>query len=189
MKSNLSIASRLTLVTLALTGVAYPLTMTGLAQTLFHWRANGSLVSRADGRYVGSALIGQAFHGAGYFHSRPSAAGEGYDGADSSASNLGPTSAALRKRIAAERDRLLRENPEADGPPPVDLLTTSASGLDPDVSPEAAFWQVPRVARARHLDPARVRALVDAHIQRRQLGVLGEPRVNVLLLNLALERE
>jgi len=189
MRKTLDVALRLTLVTLVLTGLAYPLAMTGLAQVMFPRRADGSVVLAENGRVVGSELIGQAFHAAAYFQGRPSAAGTGYDGANSSGSNLGPTSAALRARVQAEVQRLRDDNPEANAPVPSDLVTTSASGLDPDISPDAASWQVARVARARNLDPERVRALVEAHTEGRQLGVLGERRVNVLLLNLALDRE
>jgi K+-transporting ATPase ATPase C chain len=189
MWKTLNVAFRLTVVTLLLTGLAYPLAMTGLAQVVFPSRANGSLVVGEGGRVVGSELIGQPFHDAAYFQPRPSAAGDGYDGSNSSGSNLGPTSAKLRDRVAAELSRLQNENAEATGSVPADLVTASASGLDPDISPEAALWQVARVAGARHVDRGRVRALVDAHTTRRQLGVLGERRVNVLLLNLALDRE
>jgi K+-transporting ATPase ATPase C chain len=184
----LDIATRLTVVTLLLTGLAYPLAMTGLAQVIFPRRANGTLVSGEGGRIVGSELIGQAFHDATYFQPRPSAAGDGYDGANSSGSNLGPSSAKLRDRIVADLARLKSENAEAGSPVPSDLVTASASGLDPDISPEAALWQVSRVARARQVDPERVRALVERYTQERQLGFLGERRVNVLLLNLALDR-
>jgi K+-transporting ATPase ATPase C chain len=186
---TLDIAARLTVVTLVLTGLAYPLAMTGLAQVMFPRRANGTLARDTGGRIIGSELIGQTFHGAGYFQPRPSAAGAGYDGANSSGSNLGPSSASLRTRATAELSRLRTENPDATGPLPGDLVTASASGLDPDISPDAALWQVARVARARHVDPERVRALVAAHTEPRQFGILGEPRINVLLLNLALDRE
>jgi K+-transporting ATPase ATPase C chain len=186
---TLDVALRLTLVTLALTGLAYPLAMTGLAGLMFPRRSHGSLIAGEGGRIVGSELIGQAFHEPAYFQPRPSAAGEGYDGANSSGSNLGPTSAKLRSRVEADLRRLQVENPDSQDPVPVELVTASASGLDPDLSPKAALWQVPRVARARQVDPARVRALLDAHTQGRTFGVLGEPRVNVLLLNLGLDRE
>ena len=189
MLKTLDIAFRLTIVTLVLTGLAYPLAMTALAQTLFPARANGSLVAGPGERIVGSELIAQAFTGPAYFHPRPSAAGDGYDATNSGASNLGPTSAKLRDRVAAELARLSKENPGAHDPVPADLATTSASGLDPHLSPGAALWQVPRVAQARGVDEERVKALVGAHTEGRDLGFLGEDRVNVLLLNLALDQE
>lgn len=187
MLETLTVAARLAVVTLALTGIAYPLAVTGLAQAFFPHRAAGSPIAAGDGRIVGSEWIGQTFADPGYFHSRPSAAG--YDASASAGSNLGPTSAALRARVQAESERLLAENPDARGPIPADLLTTSGSGLDPHVSPEAARWQAPRVARARGVEVSRVEALVEARTEARQLGVLGEPRVNVLRLNLDLDRE
>ncbi len=187
MKQELSIALRMTLVTLVLTGLAYPLLMTGLAQALFPDQANGSLVSR-DGQVVGSALLAQAFANPAYFQPRPSAAGAGYDAAASSGSNLGPTSQKLRDRVAADVERLKAENPRAPGPVPAELVTTSGSGLDPHVSPEAARWQAVRVAAARHLSLAEVEALVSLRTEARSLGFLGEPSVNVLLLNLDLDQ-
>ncbi|WNG53659.1 potassium-transporting ATPase subunit KdpC [Archangium gephyra] len=188
MLSTLLIGLRAALVTLVLTGVLYPLAVTGLSQVLFHEEANGSLVTNEKGQVVGSALIGQGFSRPGYFQPRPSAAGNGYDAAASSGSNLGPTSQKLRDRAVAEAERLREENPDAPGPVPAELVTTSGSGLDPHLSPEAVRWQVPRVARARQVAPERVLAVVDAHTEGRTLGVLGEPRVNVLQLNLALDR-
>lgn len=170
-----------------LTGVAYPLVVTGIAQALFPHRANGSLVGR-DGRIVGSERIGQAFDGPAWFHGRPSATRPvPYDATASGGSNLGPTNPGLIAAVRARADALRAEDPDAKGPIPVDLVTTSASGLDPDISPAAALWQAGRVARVRGVDEARVRALVEAHVEGRQLGILGEPRVDVLSLNLALE--
>jgi potassium-transporting ATPase KdpC subunit len=188
MKSELFIALRVSLATLVLTGVLYPLVVTGGARLLFPHEADGSLVTDERGQVVGSALIGQGFTQPAYFQPRPSAAGNGYDGAASSGSNLGPTSQKLRDRAVAEAGRLRGENPEAPGPVPAELVTTSGSGLDPHLSPEVARWQVARVAKARGVAPERVLAVVDAHVEGRTWGVLGEPRVNVLALNLALDR-
>ncbi|BDG04154.1 potassium-transporting ATPase subunit KdpC [Anaeromyxobacter oryzae] len=182
-------AVRATVVTLVLTGLAYPLVVTAFARVLFPWRAGGSLVSDDSGRVVGSELIAQGFAGAAYFQPRPSAAGDkGWDAAASSGSNLGPTSRKLRERAVADQARLARENPEAPGPVPVELVTASGSGLDPHLSPAAALWQAPRVARARGVSLERVRALLHEMEEGRDFGILGEPRVNVLMLNLALDR-
>lgn len=183
------VAVRATAVTLILTGLAYPLLMTGLGQLLFPSAAQGSLLRDSSGRLVGSALIGQSFSKPWYFQGRPSAAGNGYDPLASGGSNLGPSSAKLRERVTADVARLARENPQAPGPIPVELVTASASGLDPHVSPQSAYWQIPRVALARGIAPERVRQVVDDHSEGRDLGFLGEPRVNVLLLNLALDRQ
>jgi len=190
MRKELLIALRVTAVTLVLTGLVYPLVATGLAQVLFPYRANGSLVTDEKGQVVGSELLGQAFGAPGYFHPRPSAAGkDGYDPTSSSGTNLGPTSKKLQDSAVDALAKLQAENPGAPGPPPVELVTSSGSGLDPHLSPGGALWQVPRVARARHLAEDRVRALVESQIERRDLFVLGEPRVNVLALNLALDRQ
>lgn len=189
MSSALLAALRTCLVTLVLTGVIYPLAVTGGAQLLFRHEANGSLVKDEKGQVVGSALIGQGFAHPAYFQPRPSAAGNGYDGTASSGSNLGPTSQKLRDRATAEAERLRKENPDARGPVPAELVTTSASGLDPHLSPEAARWQVARVAKARGVAPERILTLLETEREGRTLGVLGEPRVNVLALNLALDRQ
>jgi len=190
MRKELVIALRVTLVTLVLTGLAYPLVATGLAQSLFPYRAGGSFVADEHGQVVGSELLGQGFATPGYFHPRPSAAGkDGWDATGSTGTNLGPTSKKLRDSAAETLQKLKAENPAAPGPAPVELATSSGSGLDPHLSPAGALWQVPRVAQARHVSADRVRALVESLIERRDLFVLGEPRVNVLNLNLALDRQ
>jgi potassium-transporting ATPase KdpC subunit len=184
MKKNLITAVLMTLVTTVLLGLIFPLVITGLAQVIFPRQANGELINH-NGAMVGSSLIGQQFSSAGYFHSRPSNAGTGYDAGNSSGSNLGPTNQSLITRVQGDADRLQAENTNA--PIPIDLLTTSGSGLDPHISPEAAEFQVPRIARERGLTEETVRNIVRQHTEQRQFGFLGEARVNVLELNLALD--
>jgi K+-transporting ATPase ATPase C chain len=175
----------MTVVTTVLLGLVYPLVVTGLAQVLFPDKANGQLISR-NGTVIGSRLIGQTFSSPGYFHSRPSAAGTGYDPTSSGGTNLGPTNKKLIDAVKAAVDEEQKDNPGT--PVPVDLVTSSGSGLDPHISPAAALFQVPRVARERHLSEDQVRQMVEAHTEGRQFGFFGEPRVNVLELNLALDQ-
>ncbi len=178
-------AIMLTLILTLLIGIVYPLIVTGIAQVAFKDKAEGSLITR-DGKVVGSRLIGQSFQGAGYFHSRPSAAGKGYDATSSSGTNLGPTSKKLLEtNVKTAADALREENPGK--PIPVDMVTSSASGLDPHITPAAAEFQIPRVARERGLSENAIRDVVRAHTAGRTFGVLGEPRVKVLELNLALD--
>jgi potassium-transporting ATPase KdpC subunit len=183
-KKNLLIAILMTVVTTVLLGIIYPLVVTGLAQLMFRDKSNGQLIVNG-GTTIGSRIIGQPFTGDAYFHSRPSAAGNGYDAANSGGSNLGPTNSKLVQTV---EDRVKAEQ-VGDRPVPVELVTSSASGLDPELSPGATLYQAPRVAKARGITEDQLNALVRKFIQGRQLGILGEPRVNVLELNLALDRE
>jgi K+-transporting ATPase ATPase C chain len=190
MKKALQIALRTTVVTLLLTGIIYPYAITGLAQILFPSRANGSLVTDKAGKLIGSELIAQPFMNPAYFQPRPSAAGEkGYDATSSGGSNLGTTSKKLQDRAAGDVKRLNEENPDAPGAIPVELVTASGSGLDPDLSPWAALWQAPRIAKARKISMEQVKAAVESAVEGRTLGFLGEPRVNVLRMNLALDSQ
>ena len=182
---NLKTAILMVIVTTVLLGLVYPLVVTGIAQLMFPTQANGTLVKNAAGEIIGAQLIGQPFTSPGYFHARPSAAN--YDAAASGGSNLGPTSAKLIERVKAAAEKLQAENPTAKVP--AESLTTSASGLDPHLSPTAAEFQIPRVAQARNQSAANIRAVVQQFIEARQLGLFGEPRVNVLLLNLELDRK
>lgn len=190
MNSLFVVALRVTVVSLILTGLAYPLAVTGLSQLLFSSRANGSLLTDEKGQVVGSELIAQGFANPGYFQPRASAAGaNGYDATSSSGTNLGPTSQKLKDAATAATTKARTENPEAPPEVPSELVTSSGSGLDPHLSPEAALWQVPRVAKNRQVAPERVRSVVEAGLEGRDLGILGEPRVNVLKLNLALDKQ
>lgn len=186
MKQNLRIAILMTLVTTVLFGLLYPLAVTGLGQLFFPTQANGGLIVK-NGQLVGSHLIGQPFSSDSYFHPRPSAAGNGYDPVATSggASNLGPTNRQLLDRVKGDVEKLHAENPNS--PVPIDLVTTSGSGLDPDISPAAAEFQIPRVANARHVTEKQMQGFVAKHVLRRQFGIFGEPRVNVLELNLDLD--
>jgi len=181
-------AIRMTLVLTVLTGLLYPGLVTGIARSIFPHQASGSLIE-ANGKVIGSELIGQKFTRPEYFQGRPSAAGEGYDAANSGGSNLGPTNQALVTRIKTDAEKFRKENPDFTGAIPADLLTASASGLDPDLSPASAAAQVPRVAKARGVDARDIQQLLDRNTQSRQFGFLGEPRVNVLKLNLALDQK
>ena len=184
MKKNLLISVLMTIVTTILLGLVYPLVVTALAQLFFRDKANGQLIQR-NGTVVASRIIAQPFVGAGYFHPRPSAAGTGYDATSSGGTNFGPTNQKLIDRVNTDVASAQAENPGT--PVPIDMVTTSASGLDPDITPAAAEFQVPRVAKARSMSEDAVRNLVAQHIQGRQWGFFGEPRVNVLELNLSLD--
>jgi K+-transporting ATPase ATPase C chain len=185
MKRHIVTSVLYTLITAVLLGIGYPLVVTGLAHVLMPKQADGSLIYRADGTLAGSRLIGQPFDGPGYFWSRPSAAGNGYDASNSGGSNYAPTNAALATRVAATVQTL---NPKGTSAPvPIDLATASGSGLDPDITPAAAYYQVTRVAAERHIGEDAVRNLVASHVTPRQFGLLGEPRVNVLQLNMDLD--
>ncbi|MEK7724709.1 MAG: potassium-transporting ATPase subunit KdpC [Acidobacteriota bacterium] len=184
---NLVSAVLMFIVSSVIFGVIYPLTVTGLAQVFFSEKANGSLIKNDKSEIIGSKLIGQQFSGAGYFHSRPSAAGNGYDASASSGSNLGPTNKKLIDRIASDAEKLKVENPNQ--PIPVDLVTTSGSGLDPHISLNSLEFQIPRVAKERNLSETEVRKIAEKFIEGRDFGFFGEPRINVLLLNLELDTQ
>ena len=189
MLRHISIAIRLALITLLITGVVYPLVITGIAQAAFPSQANGSLIKR-DVKVVGSDLIGQRFAQPRYFHPRPSAAGEGYDATASGGSNLGPTSKKLFERVNTDISNLRKENPNlAEKKIPADMVTTSGSGLDPDITPANAYAQIPRIAKSLGVSEGKIKRLVEANTTRRQFGVLGEPRVNVLKINMALDSQ
>jgi len=185
---HLVTAALYTVFTVVLLGLIYPLVVWLLAAVLFHNQAAGSLIEE-NGKLIGSSLVGQVFTKPGYFHGRPSAAGKGYDPTQTGGTNLGPTSKKLIDSTRAAVAALHKENPDATGPVPPDLVTSSASGIDPDISPEGALYQVARVAKARGITVERVRALVEEHVTPRQFGIFGEPRVNVLSLNRALDAQ
>jgi K+-transporting ATPase ATPase C chain len=187
MRQILIPAVLVTLVLTVLTGLIYPLAVTGLSQLIFPRQANGSLIV-VNGKVVGSELIGQKFAKPEYFHGRPSAAGDGYDAANSGATNFGPTNQNLVNRVRDDIKKFRQENPTYTGPIPADLLTASGSGLDPHISPASAFAQIDRVAQARGVAPEAIRGIVERHVEGRQFGIFGEPRVNVLALNLDLDR-
>ncbi|MBV8491265.1 MAG: potassium-transporting ATPase subunit KdpC [Candidatus Eremiobacteraeota bacterium] len=186
MLKHLGTSLRMTIVSVVLFGLIYPLAMTGAAQVLFPKQANGEIVT-VHGKPVGSWIIGQLWTQPRYFQGRPSAAGKGYDPTNTGGTNYGATSAKLIKSTQDTVKQLEKDNPDASGPPPMDLITSSASGIDPDISPEAAYWEAPRIAKARHMAVDDVRAIVARYVQNRTFGILGEPHVNVLELNLALD--
>ncbi len=188
MKTEFLIALRTTLVTLVLTGLIYPVAITGVAQALFSHKANGSLLKDAKGNVIGSELLGQVTNNPAYLQPRPSAAGAGYDAGASSGSNLGPTSQKLSDRVKGDIERLKKENPDAPETIPADLVTASGSGLDPHLTPEGALWQAARIAKARGIeDVERVKQVIKSMIEGRELGIFGEPRVNVLQTNMKLD--
>ncbi len=190
MKKQWEIAVRTTIVTLVLTGLIYPYAVTGLAQMLFPSKANGTLIVDKDGKAVGSEIIAQPFMNPAYLQPRLSAAGDkGWDATSSGGSNLGSTSKKLQERVAADIKRLKEENPDQPAPVPAELVTTSGSGLDPHLSPQAALWQAPRIAKARKTSPDKIAAIINAAVEGRTLGFIGEPRVNVLLVNLDLDKQ
>jgi potassium-transporting ATPase KdpC subunit len=190
MKKQWEIAIRTTIVTILLTGVIYPYVVTAIAQMLFPAQANGGLVTNKDGKVIGAEPIAQPFMNPAYLQPRPSAAGDkGWDGTSSGGSNFGVTSKKLQERIAADVKRLKEENPDAKSDVPFELVTASGSGLDPHLSPAAALWQAPRIAKARKTSPDKVEAIINAAVEGRTLGFIGEPRVNVLLVNLELDKQ
>ena len=186
MLKHFGVAVRMTIVSVVMLGLIYPLAMTGAAEAIFSKEANGSLVT-VNGKVVGSRIVGQLWTKPQYFQGRPSAAGKGYDPTSTGGTNYGATSKKLKDATAATIARLEKQNPDAKGAPPVDLVTSSASGIDPDISPEAAYWEAPRVAKARAASVDAIDALIAKHVQGRTFGFLGEPHVNVLELNLALD--
>jgi K+-transporting ATPase ATPase C chain len=185
---NIITTFRVAIITLIITGIIYPFAVTGIAQFLFPEKANGSMIKDEKGNIIGSELIGQTFSKPSYFQPRPSDAGNGYDASNSGGSNLGPSSRKLKDRIKADTERLISENPDAKGPVPSELVMASASGLDPHISPEAAMWQVQRIAKARKTDPETIRQITENSVNGRDMFIFGEPMVNVLELNIELDR-